>query len=125
VDAFLAAAGPKHEIPLLMAEIRLMGGALGRQAEVPNAVAGRRGAYAVLVLGPAVPELAEVVPAVGRGVLGALQPWAAPGCMLNFLGEVSGPEEVAAAYPAEFIDRLREAKRTVDPTGVFSFGHAF
>jgi hypothetical protein len=125
VDAFLAAAGPKHEIPLLMAEIRLMGGALGRQAEVPNAVAGRHGAYGVLVLGPAVPELAEVVPAVGRGVLGALQPWAAPGCMLNFLGEVSGPEEVAAAYPAEFIDRLREVKRTVDPTGVFSFGHAF
>ena len=41
VDALLAAAGPQLEIPLIMAEIRLMGGALGRPAKVPNAVAGR------------------------------------------------------------------------------------
>ena len=79
VDALLAAAGPQVEIPLIMAEIRLMGGALGRPAD--GAERGRRaasGAYSVLVLGPAVPELAEVVPAVGKGVLGALMPWAAP-----------------------------------------------
>jgi hypothetical protein len=113
------------EIPLIMVEIRLMGGALARQPEVPNAVAGRDGAYGVLVLGPGVPELAQVVPAVGKGVLGALQPWAAAGCMLNLLGEVSGPEEVAAAYPPGVFSRLREVKTAVDPAGVFSFGHAF
>jgi hypothetical protein len=125
VDALLATAGPQVEVPLIMVEIRLMGGALARQAQVPNAVAGRDGAYGVLVLGPGLPELAQVVPAVGKGVLGALQPWAAPGCMVNFLGEVSGPEEVAAAYPAGVLERLREVKATVDPAGVFSFGHAF
>ncbi len=65
------------------------------------------------------------MPAVGTGVLGALQPWAAPGCMLNFLGDVSGPEEVAAAYPPGVFQRLREVKAAVDPAGVFSFGHAF
>jgi hypothetical protein len=108
-----------------MAEIRLMGGALARQPQVPNAVAGRDGAFAVLVLGPAVPELAQVVPAIGRGVLGALELWKAPGGMLNFLGDVSGPEEVAAAYPPAVIDRLREVKRQLDPAGIFSFGHAF
>ena len=31
---------------------------------------GRSGAYSVLVIGPAVPELAQVVPAIGKGVLG-------------------------------------------------------
>jgi hypothetical protein len=125
VDSLLAVAGPQVEIPLIMVEIRLMGGALAPQPEVPNAVAGRNGAYGVLVLGPGVPELAQVVPAVGKGVLGALQPWAAPGCMLNFLGEVTGPDEVAAAYPPGVFSRLREVKTAVDPAGTFSFGHAF
>ena len=124
VDALLETAGPQLQIPLIMAEIRLLGGALGRPAKVPNAVAGRDGAYSVLVLGPAVPELAEVVPAVGKGVLGALKPWAAPGVLTNFLGDVTGPAEVLNAYPAETQRRLMEVKRTVDPAGIFSFGHA-
>ena len=45
--------------------------------------------------------------------------------MINFLGEVTGPEEVAAAYPPGIFERLREVKTAVDPAGVFSFGHAF
>ncbi|RFU21399.1 FAD-binding oxidoreductase [Geodermatophilus marinus] len=124
VDAFLAAAGPQVDVPLVMAEIRLMGGALARQPRVPSAVAGRDAAFSVLVLGPAVPELAEVLPQVGRGVLAALAPWAAPGCMVNFLGEVSGPAEVAAAYPPAVAERLLAVKAAVDPTGVFSHGYA-
>jgi FAD/FMN-containing dehydrogenase len=124
VDAFLAAAGPEVQVPLVMAELRLMGGALARQPRVANAVAGRDAAWSVLVLGPMVPELAEVLPMVGRGVLAALQPWTAPGCMVNFLGDVSGPAEVAAAYPPAVADRLLALKRAVDPAGVFSFGYA-
>ena len=103
VDALLAAAGPQHPIPLIMVEVRLMGGALGRPAAVPNAVPGRRGSFAVLVLGPGVPELAQVVPVVGTGVLAALRPW--------------------TAYAPSVIERLRELKQAVDPAGVFS-GHA-
>ncbi|MGY1805102.1 FAD-binding oxidoreductase [Blastococcus sp. SYSU D00922] len=124
VDALLAAAGPQVEIPLFMTEIRLMGGALGRQPKVPNAVAGRSGAFAVEVVGPGIPELAQVVPMVGKGVLGTLAPWKAPETMVNFLGEVSGPEEVAAAYLPETIERLRAVKAQVDPAGIFTFGHA-
>jgi hypothetical protein len=125
IDALLAVAGPQLDIPLIMAELRLMGGALGRPAAVPDAVAGRSGAFSVGVIGPAVPELARVVPAIGRGVLAALQPWAASEKLVNFLGEVSGPDEVAAAYPPEVLARLRAVKAAVDPIDVFSFGHAF
>ena len=108
-----------------MVELRQLGGALARQPEAPNAVAGRGAPWMVFVLGPGIPELAHVVPAVGRGVLRALEPWAAPGCLLNHLGDVSGPEEVAAAYPPATVERLRAVKRAVDPAGVFTFGHAF
>ncbi|MGY1741225.1 MULTISPECIES: FAD-binding oxidoreductase [unclassified Blastococcus] len=124
VDAFLAAAGPDVPVPLVMAEIRQLGGALARPAAVPNAVAGRHGAWSVLVLGPMVPELAEVLPQVGRGVLEALRPWAAPGCMVNFLGDVSGPAEVLAAYDPADAERLLAVKAAVDPGDVFSTGHA-
>lgn len=125
VDALLAAAGPQLDIPLIMLEIRLMGGALARPAKVPNAVAGRTGAYAVYAIGPGVPELAQVVPAVVRGALDALAPWRALETVVNFLGDVSGPEEVAAAYPPEVYGRLAELKAAVDPHRVFSSGHAF
>jgi hypothetical protein len=125
VDALLATAGPQLDIPLIMAELRLMGGALGRPAKVPNAVPGRSAAYSLYVIGPGVPELAQVVPAIARGILGALAPWASSENMINFLGDVSGPDEVAAAYPPATIRRLREVKHGVDPAGIFSFGHAF
>ena len=46
-DALLATAGPDVDVPLIFAEIRHMGGALGRQPLVPNAVAGRNGAFSL------------------------------------------------------------------------------
>ena len=125
VEALLEAAGPQVDVPLIMVEIRLMGGALGRPAAVPNAVAGREGAFSMMVLGPGVPELAEVVPAVGKGVLAALMPWCARGVLTNFLGDVTGPDEVLNAWPTDAQQRLVAVKRAVDPAGVFPFGHAF
>ncbi|MCE3552938.1 FAD-binding protein [Pseudonocardia sp. RS11V-5] len=41
VDALLAVAGPQADVPLAMVEIRLLGGAIARRPEVPNAVASR------------------------------------------------------------------------------------
>ena len=125
VDALLAVAGPGVEIPLMLVELRQLGGALSRQPQVPNAVAGREVPWELFVLGPAVPELAGVLPLVGGAVLGALEPWKADGGLFNHLGDVSGPEEVARVYPPEVLRRLREVKAAVDPDGMFSFGHAF
>jgi hypothetical protein len=124
VDALLATAGPQLEVPLIVAELRQMGGALGRQPEVPNSVSGRNAAWSLQVIGPAAPGLTEIVSAVGRGVLAALAPWQAPGCLVNFLGEVSGPDEVTAAYPPEVAGRLLELKERFDPDRVFSFGYS-
>ena len=57
-------------------------------------------------------------------MLSALTPWKSATSLLNHLGDVSGPAEVAAAYPAEVAERLRAVKQAVDPDRVFSFGHA-
>jgi hypothetical protein len=91
---------------------------------VPNAVSGRHAAWSVFVIAPMVPELAEVVPHVGRGVLAALAPWAARGALVNFLGDVDGSGEVLAAWDEAPRERLLAVKRAVDPGDVFSGGHA-
>jgi FAD/FMN-containing dehydrogenase len=124
VDALLATAGPQLDVPLILAELRLMGGALGRRPAVPNAVSGRDAAWSLLVAGPAAPGLTEVVAAVGGGVLAALAPWAADEHLVNFLGAVSVPEEVVAAYGPATAERLLAAKERFDPDRVFSFGYA-
>ena len=126
VDALLAAAGPQLDIPLIMVELRLHGRRAGPAGAVPNAVAGpRRRLLACCVLGPG-------GPGAGPGGAGdrpgrarrARSRGRRPEWLINFLGDVSGPDEVAAAYPPATLERLRAVKGAVDPAGVFSFGHA-
>ena len=125
VDALLATAGPDVDVPLIFAEIRHMGGALGRQPLVPNAVAGRNGAFSLFVLGPGVPGVVEVVQAAGARVIEALAPWHTAGRLFNFLGTTdAGPAAVASAYPAEATARLLELKNRFDPRNIFRHGHA-
>jgi FAD/FMN-containing dehydrogenase len=123
VDALLAIAGPDVQIPLVMVELRHLGGALARQPAVPNAVPGREGAYSAFVVGVLVPELAEAVPAAADAVLAAMAPWAARGALLNSLGPAT-PEQLAAVWPPDVHRRLLPVKDAVDPGNVFRVGHS-
>jgi hypothetical protein len=124
VDALLRTAGPDVDVPLIMVEIRQMGGALARQPEVPNSVAGRDGVFSVLVLGPAVPGIEDAVIAAGGDVFTALSPWLTGTSLLNFLGDATTPAQVATAWTPEVHQRLLAVKQDVDPDNVFRMGHA-
>ena len=102
VDALLAVAGPHVDVPLAVVELRLMGGALARPAAVPNAVAGRDGAFALTVIAPAPPPLADVAPVVSAQVVEAARPWSTGSSLVNFLGHGDHDEPVGArgARPA-------------------------
>jgi hypothetical protein len=115
VDALLAVAGPGVDIPLAMVELRLMGGALGRPAAVPNAVAGRDGAFALTVVAPAPPPLATVAPVVAAQVVEAVRPWSTGSSLVNFLGH--GEHE--SPWTPDVLERLRAVKTAVDPRDVF------
>jgi FAD/FMN-containing dehydrogenase len=124
VERLLEIAGPGVETPLLMVELRHMGGALRRPPREPNAVGGRDGAFSVWSLGLLIPEIADIVPRAGVGVLEAMAPWSTGGSLLNFRGStVRSPEEVATVWSPETYERLRAIKTKVDPTNVFRFGH--
>ena len=78
-----------------------MGGALARPASVPNAVAGRDGAFALTVVAPAPPPLAEVAPVVSAHVVEARAAWSTGSALVNFLGHgATGARGRRGARPA-------------------------
>jgi FAD/FMN-containing dehydrogenase len=123
VDALLAVAGPGVQVPLVLAELRHLGGALGRPASVANAVPGRSAAFSVFALGPGMPDLEPAVRAAVGRVVDALAPWDVPERLVNFLGPELAPDQVAAAYPPAVAARLQELKDRFDPSGLFRHSH--
>ena len=124
VDALLEVAGEGRAPHLAMVELRLMGGALGRPARVPNAVSGREGAYSLLTLGVLAPGIADDVRLEGEAVHEAVAGWTTGTAPVNWIGPSATPAEVAAAWRPEVLRRLLEVKGRVDPDNMFRFGHA-
>ena len=118
VDTLLAMAGPDVEIPLTVVEIRLMGGALSRPAPVPNAVAGREGAYSLVAVAPAPPPMADLAQLVTAQLLAAAEPWSTGTSLVNFAGH-GGASELSRSWTPATLQRLIQLKETVDPRNVF------
>jgi hypothetical protein len=109
-------AGPEVDMPLALVEMRLMGGALSRPAEIPNAVAGRDGAFSLSVVAPAPPPMLATAHAVTAGVVDTLEPWSTGTSLINFAGH---GDEPSRAWTPDVIERLLRVKGTVDPRNVF------
>ncbi|MGR0219542.1 FAD-binding oxidoreductase [Agromyces sp. ZXT2-6] len=119
IEAFLAVAGRGVDIPLMFAELRHLGGALA----VPQDGALDRldAAYALFALAPApTPEIAAAGAAAAESVTAALGRWSSPRTFLNFADHGI---DVATAFDADAWARLREVRRTIDPTGVWVANH--
>lgn len=123
ISALLEVAGPQVELPLIMVELRLMGGALSRPQGTPNAVGGRDAAFSLGVIGAFPPPLRGAVTAAGSAVMSAVEPWSTGGTQINFQGDAATYEEVQRAWPKETWARLRELKQRLDPDERFSFGY--
>ncbi|HEY2225229.1 FAD-binding oxidoreductase [Actinomycetospora sp.] len=114
VDALLDAAGPQRELPVILVELRAIGGAgmRGTAGCLP------RVPYVVGVVAPMVGPLVDVVPTVGHGILDALAPWSPGTVPVNF----ASPQTIAARPGACWTDaeraRLAGVSRRVDPDGV-------
>jgi FAD/FMN-containing dehydrogenase len=105
--------------PLAMIEIRLLGGAIARRPEVPNAVSGRDAAFAVFAVGVLAGPEPQLVPAASAALVEALRPWAAAEGLVNFLGQAS-PARVGALWSAADRARLLAIAAAVDPERVFA-----
>ena len=84
VDALLATAGPGSGSPQVIVELRLLGGALARPAAHRSAFCHRDAAFALTVIGLALPETGAAVAQHAAAITAAVAPWSTGGQLPNF-----------------------------------------
>lgn len=121
IDAFLAAIRPDEVAPLLMAELRQLGGALGRRPDGAGARATLTGQFALFAVGmPQSPEHAAAINARLDELTAAMQPWSAGSFYLNF-ADRGGIAD--GAFDRRTLAHLRAVRRTWDPERRFVASH--
>ena len=119
VDALVDAAGPGSGSPLLMVELRHLGGALGRYAG--GALSRFDGEYLYFAAGiPMDPAVVAALEAHFAIVGAALAPASSGRHYLNFAERAVDP---VAFYGEETYARLRKVKAEVDPLEIFRGNH--
>lgn len=122
VNAYVGAAGADSGTTLLSAEIRHVGGALGRAAGDGGALDRVPGEYlAYFVAVAATPELGVRGRQDAARAVEALRPWSSGHRFLNF---ADAAVDAASAFSPETLSRLRAVRDQVDPSGVFVANHA-
>lgn len=116
VQAFVSAAGVESGSPLLLAELRQLGGALGRPAEDGGALSHIDAPYLMFGIGlPMTPEMAQPINRHLDHLCDVMEPWRQKGCYFNFTERPTAFEEL---FPEEIGARLAEVKRRWDPAGL-------
>jgi FAD/FMN-containing dehydrogenase len=121
IDQLLMVVGPGSGSPLLVAELRHLGGEFSRPRPGNGALAFIDAEYALFAAGMTpVPELAAPVRARIEAVQGALAPWAARQMYLNFAETRRDP---ASFWSPHAYHRLRRIKAAVDPDNLIRANH--
>ncbi|WP_312034409.1 FAD-binding oxidoreductase [Actinoplanes sp. TBRC 11911] len=126
VDAMVEFAGPGTNNPLLMVEIRALGGALDREPLVANAVPSRGFPFVLFGLGMGGPDQAGALQGWLERMVDTFEPWVVDSRRaLNFLSkdEATTSEGVRLVYGAERYDRLAGIKKRFDPHNMFRMNH--
>lgn len=117
-------AGDGTDCPLLLIEIRPLGGALARGGALPDAVSGRDAAFLLFLLGFKIPEVEDAVTTSIRAILAAMAPYSTGYTLVNFHGEPGDEADRARAWSPAVYERMRAAKSSYDPGNLLRFGHA-
>lgn len=122
IDAWVATVGPGSGTPLLLSELRHLGGALGRPDPNGGALTHLDAGWVMYGIGMVMgPEMGEAVSAGLDRMHEAMEPWAADGGYFNFSDR---PCDTDAILPADVCSRLADVKRQWDPDGRIFGNHA-
>ena len=122
IDAFYETAGPDSDSPLLLAELRHLGGALARPDENGGALNKLDGEFVMLGIRKVkAPELREPIEGQLDRLSDAMDPWAAEGGYYNYAERAC---DVDAILPAETCQRLAQVKRSWDPDNLIRANHS-
>jgi len=113
ISAFVDVAGPESGAPLLLAELRHLGGALRRPAENAGALEKLDEEFVMMGVGMLMdPALREPIDGALDKLANAMDPWAAPRGYFNY---AERPCDVDGLLPADTCKRLAQVKRSWDP----------
>ncbi|GAA3820448.1 FAD-binding oxidoreductase [Streptomyces coacervatus] len=123
--AFLAQAGPAvPDLPLLLVELRHMGGELSRPAPVEDAICARDASYLLETVGVLPdPDTAAAVESATTTLHTAMAPYGTGHTMVNLHGTPGDEHDRARAWTEEVYARLSETKSHYDPSNLLRFGH--
>jgi len=122
IDAWVGAVGPDSNTPLLLSELRQLGGALGRPDPDGGALSHLDAGWVMYGVGMAMnPEMAAAVDAGLDRMTEAMEPWAADGGYFNFADRACDTD---AILPPDVCARLVDVKRKWDPDGRVFGNHA-
>jgi hypothetical protein len=122
IDAFYEAAGPESDSPLLLAELRHMGGALARPDENGGALDKLDAEFVLLGIGMLMdPALRDPIEGQLDKLADAMKPWAAEGGYFNYAERAC---DVDAILPAATCERLAHVKRSWDPDNLIRANHS-
>jgi hypothetical protein len=123
IETLVEVAGSGSGSPLIVLELRRLGGALARTADHLSTMGVGDSKFIMNGVGPAfTPEMAEGVVAYLSRVASATRSFQTGDTYVNFM-ELDGasPERVKAAYAPEDYERLVALKDSYDPNNIFRF----
>ena len=121
IESFIALTGRGSGSTLLIAELRQLGGALGRPAEGAGALPMLDGRFALLgVAVAATPEMAARGQADANALVDAMKAYSSGRDYLNF---AEHSVDVSKSYPAETWLRLKGIRSAVDSHGTLLANH--
>jgi hypothetical protein len=122
IDALYEVAGPESGSPLLLAELRQLGGALGRPAENGGALDKLDAEWVMLGIGMLMdPSMRDPIDGQLDKLADAVQPWTTEGGYFNY---AERPCDVDAILPAATCERLAHVKRSWDPDNLIRANHS-
>ena len=122
IDAFCEAAGPESGSPLLLAELRRLGGALARPAQDGGAMDKLDGEFVMLGIGMLMdPAMKDPIESHLDKIADTMKPWAKEGGYYNY---AERPCDVDAILPEETCERLAHVKRSWDPDNLILANHS-
>lgn len=121
VEVLLGAAGPDSGSVQTIVEVRMLGGALAREAQHRSAFCHRDAAFAVTVIGVLAPPVAELVVPQAGALIVALSEWSSGGQLPNFAPSEDAGRAVRV-YDEETRHWLAALAERHDPAGVFRCG---
>ena len=122
IDALVGVAGAGSGSPLLMVEIRRLGGALARTPKQPHPMGSGDARFSLNAIGATfTPEMAGRVATHMARLVEATRPYRTGEVFVNFLEADPAEGRVRAAYPPEDWERLVALKDEHDPQNLFRF----